>query len=56
MFGLFKKTSELEKLQKEYKKLLEDSYKLSTSNHTASDKKVAEAQIVLEKIEALTSK
>ena len=56
MFGLFKKTSELEKLQKEYKKLLEESYKLSKSNRTASDKKVAEAQIVLEKIEALTSK
>ena len=56
MFGLFKKTSELEKLQNQYKKLLEESHKLSTTNRSASDKKVAEAQVVLEKIEALSSK
>jgi hypothetical protein len=56
MFGLFKKTSELEKLQKQYEKLLAESHKLSTSNRSASDKKVVEAQIILEKIEVLTAK
>ena len=56
MFGLFKKTSELEKLQKQYERLLAESHKLSTTNRSASDKKVAEAQIVLEKIETLSSK
>ena len=56
MFGLFKKTSELEKLQKQYERLLAESHKLSTTNRSASDKKVAEAQIVLEKIEMLSSK
>ena len=56
MFGLFKKTSELEKLQKQYERLLAESHKLSTTNRSASDKKIVEAQIVLEKIETLSSK
>ena len=54
MFGLFKKKSELEKLQEKYKNLLEESYKLSTSNRGESDKKQFEAQQVLEQIEALS--
>ncbi|SFI95224.1 Lacal_2735 family protein [Olleya namhaensis] len=53
MFGLFKKKSELDKLQDKYKKLLEESFKLSTTNRSESDKKQAEAQVVLEQIEAL---
>ncbi|WP_157823379.1 MULTISPECIES: Lacal_2735 family protein [Olleya] len=53
MFGLFKKKSELDKLQDKYKKLLEESFKLSTTNRSESDKKQAEAQAVLEQIEAL---
>ena len=53
MFGLFKKKSELEKLQDKYKKLLEESFKLSTTNRSESDKKQAEAQAVLEQIEVL---
>ena len=52
MFGLFKKTSELEKLQKKYEKLMADWHKLSTTNRAESDKKYAEAQKVLEQIEA----
>ncbi|WP_299520900.1 Lacal_2735 family protein [Winogradskyella sp.] len=55
MFGLFKKTSELEKLQKQYEKLMADWHKLSTINRAESDKKYAEAQQVLEKIEALNN-
>lgn len=53
MFGLFKKKSEVEKLQEQYKKLMEESYKLSHSNRSASDQKAAEADAVLKKIEAL---
>tara|TARA_R110002012_G_scaffold255422_2_gene435372 strand:+ start:820 stop:990 length:171 start_codon:yes stop_codon:yes gene_type:complete len=53
MFGLFKKKTELEKLQDQHKKLLEEAYKLSSTNRTASDKKQLEAQHVLDKIDAL---
>jgi len=55
MFGLFKKTSKLEKLQKEYEKLMSDWHKLSTTNRSESDKKYTEAQLILDKIEALKS-
>ncbi|WP_157358420.1 Lacal_2735 family protein [Winogradskyella sp. J14-2] len=53
MFGLFKKNSEKEKLQKQYEKLMAEWHKLSTTNRAASDNKYAEAQKVLEKLEAL---
>lgn len=53
MFGLFKKTSEVEKLQKQYEKLMSDWHKLSATNRAESDKKYAEAQIILDKIETL---
>jgi hypothetical protein len=53
MFGLFKKKSEVEKLEVKYKKLLKEAYDLSTINRTESDKKQAEAQEVLDKIESL---
>ena len=55
MFSLFKKKSEVEKLQDKYKKLLEESYKLSHSNRAASDDKAAEAENILQQIEALKS-
>lgn len=53
MFGLFKKSSEKEKLQKQYEKLMADWHKLSNTNRAASDIKYAEAQKVLEQLEAL---
>lgn len=53
MFGLFKKKNQKEKLQEAYKKLMEESFKLSTSNRAASDQKVAEADAILKKINAL---
>lgn len=56
MFGLFKKTSEVEKLQKKYKKLMEDAYKLQSINRSDSDQKYLEADTVLKEIEALQSK
>jgi len=56
MFGLFKKTSELDKLQKQYEKLMADWHKLSTTNRSESDKKYAEAQKIIEQIEILKQK
>jgi hypothetical protein len=56
MFGLFKKKTELEKLQDTYKSLLDKSYKLSHSNRTEADKVMAEAEEIGRKIEELRKK
>jgi len=53
MFGLFKKKSELDKLQETYKILLDKSYKMSHINRTEADKLMAEAEEVAKKIGAL---
>lgn len=53
MFGLFKKKSEKEKLHDTYKKLLKESYNLSTTNRKLSDQKVFEAEKVMDKINSL---
>jgi len=53
MFGLFKKKSEIDVLHKEYKKLMKEAFDLSKSNRAASDKKYAEADDILKKIEIL---
>lgn len=53
MFGLFKKKSKIEKLQLEYKKLLEESHRLSTSNRSLSDDKAYEANEVLKEIDKI---
>ncbi|MCA0131886.1 Lacal_2735 family protein [Winogradskyella alexanderae] len=53
MFGIFKKTSEVEKLQKKYEKLMADWHRLSTTNRSESDKKYSEAQEILDRIESL---
>lgn len=56
MFGLFGKSSEIQKLQHKYKKVLEESYKLSHSNRAASDQKAVEAEEIMKKIELLSTK
>ena len=53
MFGLFKKKSEIECLQDQYKKLTKQAYDLQSINRSASDKKYGEAQNILKKIEQL---
>ena len=53
MFGLFKKKSEKEKLEAQYRKLIDESYKLSHTNRSASDQKAAEADKVLKQLESL---
>lgn len=53
MFGLFKKKSELEKLQKEYEKLMKRWYEVSAVNRSESDAIYAEAEEILNKMEVL---
>ncbi len=43
MFGIFKKQTELQKLEAQHKKLLEEAFALSTRNRALSDQKTAEA-------------
>ena len=54
MFGLFKKKSEKEILMDKYKKLLEESFRLSKTNRKESDQKAAEAAELLEKIDKMS--
>ena len=54
MFGLFKKKTEVEKLQENYQKLMKEAFDLSKTNRSASDTKYAEADEVQKKIEALS--
>jgi len=56
MFGLFKKKSEVDKLNDKYKELLKQAHDLSTSNRKLSDAKTAEANEVLKQIEKLEKK
>lgn len=53
MFGIFKKKSEVDKLQEKYKKIMEEAYKLQSINRTDSDTKYKEADDILKEIEAL---
>lgn len=54
MFGLFKKKSEIEKLQDKYNKLMKEWHELSSINRSESDKKYAEAENVAKQIEKLS--
>ena len=53
MFGLFKKKSEIDKLQDKFNSLMKEWHTLSSINRSESDKKYAEAQEILSKIEAI---
>ncbi len=53
MFGLFKKKSKRETLNKQYKKLMEESYQLSHTDRKASDLKRAEAEEILKQLDQL---
>jgi hypothetical protein len=53
MFGLFKKKSEMEKLQEQYQKLMKEYHDLSTSDRTASDKAYAAADVIAKQMDAL---
>ena len=53
MFNLFRKKTEKEKLEKEYKKCLKEAFILSKTNRAASDSKTAEANEILKEIDKL---
>lgn len=53
MFGLFKKKTEKEKLNEEYKKLLAEYHKLSTIDRKKADQKMAEAEEIGKKMDAI---
>lgn len=56
MFRLFKRESPIEKLQKEYEKLLREAHELSTRDRSASDAVRVEAERVANEIDALKVK
>jgi len=56
MFGLFKKKTELEKLEIKYKALLKEVYDLSKIDRSKSDQKTLEADKVSKQIEILKAK
>jgi chaperonin cofactor prefoldin len=51
--GLFKRKSPQEKLQKKYKKLLEDFHRLSSIDRKKADAALAESEEVMKEIERL---
>lgn len=53
MFGLFGKKDPIKSLEKKYNRLIQESYRLSTSDRQASDEKRAEAEDVLQEIDRL---
>jgi hypothetical protein len=53
MFGLFKKKNPVEKLQAEYRKLMEEAFHLSKTDRKAGDAKIAQADALLKKIEEI---
>jgi hypothetical protein len=53
MFGLFRKESPREKLEKKYKKMLEEAYQLSHRDRSAADKMQAEAEKLWKEIEQM---
>jgi len=56
MFGIFKKKSEVEKLEDLYKKKMKEGYDLQSIDRSASDQKYVEADQILKKIESLEKK
>ena len=53
MFGLFKKKSQKDLLEKKYRKLMEEAHRLSTTNRKLSDEKVFEAEEVMKQLEKI---
>jgi len=51
--GLFSSKSPKEKLEKKYRKLLEESHRLSRTDRARADKMMAEAEEVMKEIEKL---
>lgn len=53
MFGIFKSKTPAQKLEEQYKKLLEQSFLLSKTDRKAADAKMAEAEKIRIQLENL---
>ncbi|MEN3322402.1 Lacal_2735 family protein [Mariniflexile soesokkakense] len=53
MFNLFRKKSEIEKLESTFKKLMKEWHELSSVNRKLSDEKYAMAQALIPRIDQL---
>ena len=53
--GIFKKKTEEDRLRKQYKRLMEEAYRISRTDRKASDKKYAEADAVMQRIHEIES-
>ena len=53
MFGIFKRKTKIEKLNLQYKSLMNEVYSLSKKNRKKSDEKYFQANEILKKIEIL---
>jgi len=53
---IFKPKTQIEKLEKKYKKILAEAFELSKTSRTASDEKYAEAVRIVDEIERLKKK
>jgi len=56
MFNIFKKKNPIDKLEDKHQKLLEEAFKLSKINRSESDRKMAEAEVIMNQILDLQSK
>jgi len=56
MFGIFKKKTEIEKLEIKYKALLKEAYDFSKTSRSKSDQITFEAEEVSKQIEILKEK
>jgi hypothetical protein len=53
MFNIFRKKSEIEKLESKFKKLMQEWHEYSSINRKISDEKYAMAQALIPKIDQL---
>lgn len=52
MFGLFRRQSKVEKLEKKYERLLDEAFKLSRVNRSAGDEMYYQAELVMTELVA----
>jgi len=56
MFRIFKKKTEVEKLQSKYEALMKEAFDLSKTNRSKSDQKTFEANEIAKQIDVLNQK
>ena len=56
MFGIFKKKTEVEKLQSKYEVLMKEAFDLSKTNRSKSDQNTFEANEIAKQIDVLNQK